>query len=185
MNYVALGAGRVADESVQKQVDAARKLSFLDPGITWVVRAAGPVHDVVMAIEPVEQSSVRKRWVSLLAPHREHLEKAHGAALSVRSDGLLMLANPGAPALILVPQSEREPLMRRTHEDLQHAGQRRTLRALQSTYTWENMPADVKRFVSNCLICSLSRANLNLAHGQYVRRRFLVRGRRLEWISTR
>ena len=135
VNWIALGAGRVADESVQKQVEASRKLSFLDPGITWVVRAAGPVHDYVMAIEPVEQASVRKRWVKMMAPHREHLEKVHGAALSVRSDGLLMVANPGSPALILVPQSEREPLMRRTHEDLQHAGQRRTLRALQATYT--------------------------------------------------
>ena len=56
VNWIALGAGRVADESVQKQVEASRKLSFLDPGITWVVRAAGPVHDYVMAIEPVEQA---------------------------------------------------------------------------------------------------------------------------------
>ncbi len=67
----------------------------------------------------------------------------------------------------MVPTSERIPLIARTHDDLQHAGARRTLRAFQNTFTWEGMSADVKRYVLARLICILSRAHKNLAHGQY------------------
>ena len=79
----------------------------------------------------------------------------------------MMLAKPGRPALVLVPKSERADLMERVHEELQHAGHRRMLQALRMTYIWEGMSADVLRFVRDCILCSLSKFKLNMAHGQY------------------
>ena len=113
--------------------------------MTWVLRASGVPHDVVMAVEALKGADVRKKWITLLESSREELEERDGDDLAVRSDGLLMLARPDQQAVIVVPESERQALVQRIHEEFLHAGVRRTLRALQNTYTWPSLAADVRR----------------------------------------
>jgi len=63
VNHVARRGGRERDEALHNKVSAATKISFLDPALTWVLHASGVPHDVVMAVEALEDGDVRKRWL--------------------------------------------------------------------------------------------------------------------------
>ena len=164
VNWIAVGRSRVADSALQAKVDSAAKISFLDSGMTWLVEGCSVPHDVVMAAEVLESENVRQRWASALADSKARLQAKHGESLVVRSDGLLMIARPGRPAVVLVPESERLPLIRTAHESTGHAAEKRTLIMLRQTYFWDGMAADVKRFISRCE-CVASKAKIKLAHG--------------------
>ena len=164
VNWVAVGASRLADVAIQRKIDSAVKLSFMDSGLTWVVCGCGIQHDVVFAVEDLGSESVRAHWAKALSESKAGLEKKHGTCLVERSDGLLMLAEPGRPALVIVPEAERSPLMAKVHASTGHAAAKRTLLVLRQSFYWEGMSSDVQRFVAQCE-CVASKAKRTLAHG--------------------
>jgi hypothetical protein len=83
---------RVSNAGIQKLVQDSCKITVLDPGITCIVHAPAEEHDVVMSVKPVEQTTVRQRWIRELEPQREELEQTYGGDLSVRSEGLFVVA---------------------------------------------------------------------------------------------
>ena len=134
----------------------ASKIVFLDAGLTWLLRECGPRSGEVMAAESVaepaaELQPVRERWAAAQRADRKTLEARHGDALAELPDGLLMLASPGEPALVLVPATEREALMARVHSTTQHAGHRRMLSVMKQSYAWEGMSADALRLSEDVL----------------------------------
>ena len=87
-----------------------------------------------------------------------------GAA--VRS-GLHIFAPDDAPPKILVPESKRELLVRRTHEAMFHLGSAKVNLALQQSYYWPTMASDCRKFLSDCPGCELEKARRNEAHAMF------------------
>ena len=59
-------------------------------------------------------------------------------------------------ARVIVPNREREMLVRKVHEN-GHPGIKGTTRALKSQYVWKGMTKDIKEFVENCEKCKLGK----------------------------
>jgi transposase InsO family protein len=65
----------------------------------------------------------------------------------------------------IVPKpSERVRIIKDTHTELGHLGQKRTIAALSTTYWWHGLNLDVCRVVSSCKVCS--RVNASAGHEQ-------------------
>ena len=61
----------------------------------------------------------------------------------------------------------RKALIEREHAAAQHQGWKKVLQALERTYTWAGMSAQVKRVLQACNNCALIQGRRNLAHGQF------------------
>ena len=117
-------------------------------------------------------------WIEEQARDESELKKE--SEHIVRHDrGLLLHAPPGSLARILVPKERREALTMAAHERIMHRGWKKTLDDLRKTYFWKTMSSDVKRWVSLCTKCDLSKRRRLLAHGQFSN--FTTDGPRIAW----
>ena len=75
-------------------------------------------------------------------------------------DGLLVIEDDQRRQRIIVPLEQRERLIKQEHLSLLHIGPERVARALTKRYYWHKMNDLVKRIVTSCHDCQVSRMRL-------------------------
>ena len=177
VNWISLRKGRIEDPALQNKVENATKIVFLNSNCCWILSkcAEGP-HEIYGAEsphnkeedeDPEEKSNrIRSKWIQLQQNDRKKIQKEYGDSILLRDDGLMLVALPGDPARIIVPRSERKPLVMRSHQDLNHRSQRYVYLHLRKSYIWKGMSGDIFRWVRACE-CQLTRMKMKLMHGLY------------------
>jgi hypothetical protein len=56
---------------------------------------------------------------------------------------------------VVPPPQDRDQLIRVTHKQLGHVGEKRTIAALATTYWWHGMTVDIRRVLSGCKTCKM------------------------------
>jgi hypothetical protein len=75
-------------------------------------------------------------------------------------DGLLVIEDDQRRQRIIVPLEQRERLIKQEHLSLLHVGPERVTRALTKRYYWHKMNDLIKRIVTSCHDCQVSRMRL-------------------------
>lgn len=102
----------------------------------------------------------QRRWRRRIDRARAEFHRSADGALYYRDED-----RAGRPQLsIVVPESQRQVVMRAAHDGMLHMGRERTIDALRSARLWwPGLPKDVKDFVKKCPTCAFN--NVGPHHG--------------------
>jgi hypothetical protein len=103
----------------------------------------GLVRDQHMPADPVQATRARKRAL-LFRWFNNRLFKVVVDKLT---------KNPSYR--VVPPPQDRDQLIRVTHKQLGHVGEKRTIAALATTYWWHGMTVDIRRVLSGCKTCKM------------------------------
>jgi hypothetical protein len=132
-----------------------------------IARTSAPLLEAFDSIVLVDVPATLEDWISAQnndADFAAFFKSLPGAA--VRS-GLHIFAPDDSPPKILVPESKRELLVRRTHEAMFHLGSAKVNLALAQSYYWPTMASDCRKFLADCPGCELEKARRNEAHAMF------------------
>jgi transposase InsO family protein len=131
------------------------------------LRTPAPLLEAFDAIVLIDVPATLEDWI-LAQSNDENFASFFKSlpSATVRS-GLHVYAPDDAPPRILVPESKRELLVRRTHEAMFHLGSAKVNLALQQSYYWPTMASDCRKFLSDCPGCELEKARRNEAHAMF------------------
>jgi hypothetical protein len=170
-------------KDVRKAFKKTGTLTYLETQLLWVIgnipevnypemyasalRTPAPLLEAFDSVVLVDVPATLEDWISAQnndADFAAFFKSLPGAA--VRS-GLHIFAPDDSPPKILVPESKRELLVRRTHEAMFHLGSAKVNLALAQSYYWPTMASDCRKFLADCPGCELEKARRNEAHAMF------------------
>ena len=118
---------------------------------------AAPVFDVPRSLE---------QWIEA---QMEDPDRADGIPPeeTVTRDGLTLHISKEYEPRIIVPEANRENLIRQHHSDLFHLGPDKTAHSLRKSYYWPKLEATVRKTLADCAGCELAKARRNAAHAMF------------------
>ena len=84
----------------------------------------------------------------------EEIKKLWNKRESLRlRGGLLYIVSRDESYKLIIPQKERNGIIKMAHETLAHIGMKKTRHLLKEYYYWLNMDLDIKLFIASCKLC--------------------------------
>jgi hypothetical protein len=178
----------------------AGKLSFLETQMMWVVGNIPAFNYVEMfasqllapapLLEMFNQAALTNvpanlnDWIAAQnddATFPSFLSSISGTAVR---DGLHIFAPDDTPPKILVPEPCRVPLIRATHEAMNHLGSAKVTLALQQSHYWPTLASDCRAALVDCAGCELEKARRNEAHAMFSKAPTVAPRSQLPWIPV-
>ena len=179
------------DEAVQRLLDSSSFVGSASSMFLWVVSAVERVVDAIVAtavataaardLTTTPLENVTTVDVTAWIGKQPVLEDDEKGSVLKDANGLLYWWSTDGLPKIIVPEPERDELIKRVHADeVGHMRVPQTLHALRQRFFWPGtMRADVKRVLLKCEECSHVTGSRRLAHGNF--RGLRYRGPRLQY----
>ena len=167
VSWIPKGVTSEVDKSIARDLAASAKIVYLEANLVWIIHNIPSVPDEVFSSQISLDKDRFTAWVEAQEMEKKQYQGVFGRSLLQQKSGLFMVAGPGERAKVVVPTSERRPLVATTHEQLVHAGAARTFKVLSNTYIWPTMRKNVTDWVTICTECTAAKAKLSAAHRQY------------------
>ena len=135
--------------------------------MTWLIHNISGTSDCVFSNDLVTlPPNSREEWLERVGTLEEWIQEQpqslkleqpaiDPSKLLTRDNDLIMYDTPGDVARVYIPHNRREALIDMAHQNLQHLGADKVLRALKHTYYWPKMPSMVRKRIGECLECNL------------------------------
>ena len=160
-------------EPLQRQVDAALKLTLLAPGLTWLIHGIQmrcqiktvyansrvtpefELNELLKILKdsnmtpPLENFRTREEWIEQQSQYPLKDMYSSEGTLCKSTDGLLMITlKEGEPTKTVVPPNLETPLAEWQHKNMCHAGSQKILTQLKKRFHWKHMRRTCRHYVT-------------------------------------
>ncbi len=105
-------------------------------------------------------------WMRAQQHDSDFLKRLEDIEWKARS-GFVDSCPPRATPTIIVPFTCQQLLVRDTHDRMFHLNQAKVFALMRRSYFWPTMRKDVRKVLSDCPTCELTKARQNTAHGLF------------------